>query len=332
MSSPILPQGALSLRRYGAGGAPHRHDHVQVVIGVHGQIELEVEGRGGRVDNGRAAFIAPGSDHAQSGDGHNQFLVLDCTLADMGDDAVERLRRQTFLAGPRGRAAARRVRAARLPGIAGARHHHRPLCPPADRRRWWPSAGLVSRLDPLLRRIEAAPGEAWPAARMAVEAGLSVSRLHAVFRAEHDRTPQAWLSDLRLRAVQDALAGTTTPIAQLALDAGYLDQTALTRALRRATRLTPAAYRKLHQGPIESGSNLREPRPRRRGRPRRSSGHGLIDLPAARHAAPPRRRPGRDRGRPLGPRLPRPAGAAPLRRAAAVGRALPRLRRSSPRC
>ena len=106
----------------------------------------------------------------------------------------------------------------------------------------------VSRLDPLLRRIEAAPGEAWPAARMAVEAGLSVSRLHAVFRAEHDRTPQAWLSDLRLRAVQDALAGTTTPIAQLALDAGYSDQTALTRALRRATGLTPAAYRKVHQG------------------------------------------------------------------------------------
>lgn len=246
MSSPILSQGALSLRRYGAGGAPHRHDHVQVVIGVHGQIDLEVEGRGGRVDNGLAAFIAPGSPHAQSGNGHNQFLVLDCTLADMGDDAVERLRRQTFLPVP---AAVRRLvefvqlasPASQVPETV-IRH-----CAPllidalaAERR-------PTSRLDPLLRRIEATPGEAWPAARMAVEAGLSVSRLHAVFRAEHDRTPQAWLSDLRLRAVQEALAGTTTPIAQLALDAGYSDQTALTRALRRATGLTPAAYRKRHR-------------------------------------------------------------------------------------
>jgi AraC-like DNA-binding protein len=237
---------ALTLRTYGTASARHAHDHAQVVIAVHGTLEIDVGGKGARLDASRAAFIAPHTSHDQLGDGHNRFLVLDCAVADLGDDAAERLRRQTFLPVP---AAVRRlVEFVQLasPDLVVpetiVRH-----CTPLLIDALGAVPATPSRLDPLLRRVEAAPGQPWPAARMALESGLSVSRLHALFRAELDRTPQAWLSDLRLRRVQESLAGGDTPIAQLALDAGYSDQTALTRAMRRATGQTPAAFRKAHR-------------------------------------------------------------------------------------
>jgi AraC-like DNA-binding protein len=83
---------------------------------------------------------------------------------------------------------------------------------------------------------------------MAKSAGLSVSRLHALFRAELDTSPHAWLRDVRLARARAWLADTSRPIAEIALAAGFSDQTALTRALRDATGMTPGAYRRANAG------------------------------------------------------------------------------------
>jgi len=79
---------------------------------------------------------------------------------------------------------------------------------------------------------------------MATQAGVSVSRLHDLFRAELDTTPHAWLAEVRLRRVREGLAGSDLSIAELAYRSGYADQSTLTRAMRRATGMTPAAYRR----------------------------------------------------------------------------------------
>jgi AraC-like DNA-binding protein len=79
---------------------------------------------------------------------------------------------------------------------------------------------------------------------MARSAGLSVSRLHALFRTELDTSPHAWLRDVRLARARAWLAETARPIADIALAAGFSDQSALTRALRDATGMTPGAYRR----------------------------------------------------------------------------------------
>ena len=47
--------------------------------------------------------------------------------------------------------------------------------------------------------------------------------------------------------VRQLLADTDLPIATLAYQAGFADQSALTRVMRRTTGLTPSAYRKLHR-------------------------------------------------------------------------------------
>ena len=65
--------------------------------------------------------------------------------------------------------------------------------------------------------------------------------LHALSRSEWGLSPQAWLAERRISHVRKWLAESDLPIAELALRAGYADQSALTRAMQRLTGLTPAA-------------------------------------------------------------------------------------------
>ncbi len=102
----------------------------------------------------------------------------------------------------------------------------------------------ASRLAALLAAIEAAPGQPWSTASMARAAGVSVSRLHGLFREQHATTPHAWLLAHRLDRARDWLAGSDATIAEIALRAGFSEQSALTRALRKAVGMTPAAYRR----------------------------------------------------------------------------------------
>ncbi|MBB4126913.1 AraC-like DNA-binding protein [Xanthomonas translucens] len=239
----MSPTPTLSLRSYGRDGHAHQHAHVQIVLPLHGELEIEVGGRGCRLDAFRAAVVAPHTAHAQSADGDNRFLVLDCDAAAFDDDALERLQRAPFLDLPpdlqRLLAALDRAQPGTGTGAeACAALALRQLC--TQRRAW-------TRLQALCRRIEAAPGQPWPVERMAETAHLSVSRLHALFREALGRTPQDWLSARRLDWVRRQLAYGERPIAQLALDSGYADQSALTRALRRETGHTPAAYRRRHR-------------------------------------------------------------------------------------
>ncbi len=54
---------ALSLRRYGPSPGSHSHDHFQVLFGLEGALELEIEGRGQRVGHGEGCVIEPGARH-----------------------------------------------------------------------------------------------------------------------------------------------------------------------------------------------------------------------------------------------------------------------------
>jgi AraC family transcriptional regulator len=74
-----------------------------------------------------------------------------------------------------------------------------------------------------------------------------------VFRRHHDMTIGAYLRGLRLDWAAGELATTGKPLAVIAIEAGYADQSHFTRSFRRHTGLTPAGYRRL-----QSGSHSRE--------------------------------------------------------------------------
>jgi AraC-like DNA-binding protein len=241
---------SLSLRSYGADGALHRHAHVQIVLPLQGQMEIEIGGRGDRLDLSTVAFVAPDIDHAQSAQGPNRFLILDCQRGTLDEGVIEQLRRQIFV--PVSQPLRRllefidlRSRAAALPDLVV--QHCAPLLLDALMD---VSAGVSQqarrprRLADLLARMQAAPEQPWTVSHMARAMPLSVSRLHALFRSELQQTPQEWLAAMRLRLVRQALASTDLPLAELALRHGYASQSTLTRVMRRATGMTPAAYRK----------------------------------------------------------------------------------------
>lgn len=65
------------------------------------------------------------------------------------------------------------------------------------------------------------------------------SRMRRVFGL----TTGQWLIKLRIDAARRQLEATDQPIAAIALNVGYADQSAFTRQFRRATGLTPRDYR-----------------------------------------------------------------------------------------
>ena len=237
---------SLSFRSYGCTGHGHRHAHVQLVLPLHGMLELEVEGRGGWLDLQRAAFVAPGALHVQQAQGRNRFLIVDCDASRLDDAQLEAgLQRPFFVLPP----AARHLLAYVEQAAEG-----RTQLAPALTRQVLPlllDAVLAQgrqrrdgRLQALCERIRLAPGQDWSLARMANEAGLGLTALHAAFRRELDCSPVQWLQRQRLEWAQQRIAEGLLPLARIAQQAGYSDQSALTRAMRRELGITPGRYRR----------------------------------------------------------------------------------------
>ncbi len=88
-----------------------------------------------------------------------------------------------------------------------------------------------------------APGLDWSVARMAAMAGVSGSRLHALFVREFGLPPLAWVSAARLRWARQQLLGSDASISDIALRAGYSEHSAFARALRRESGRTPRQWR-----------------------------------------------------------------------------------------
>lgn len=251
-TTPSLPALALHLRSYGALREPDRHLYAQLVLPVSGEVALEIEGRQGRLDPLHAALVAPGAWHSQSSRVANRSFVLDLDGAAFSHGPWDRLLERPFTGiGPAAR---------KLVEFMGILAGSRPVAP-SVLQGWTPllldtlSLGAptpASRLAALLARIEAEPGLGWTVEAMARTANLSASRLHALFRAELDTTPADWLLRCRLEQVCAWLAGTDRPVAEIALAAGFSEQSALTRAMRRRLDTTPAAYRRRHREPGSS--------------------------------------------------------------------------------
>jgi AraC-like DNA-binding protein len=64
-------------------------------------------------------------------------------------------------------------------------------------------------------------------------------RMHRVFQL----STAAFIRKLRIERAAHRLAATDRPVAEIALDCGYGDQSAFTRQFRATVGLPPAAYR-----------------------------------------------------------------------------------------
>lgn len=246
MSHDLIVPAELSFRRYGEDAPPHVHAFDQIVLPRRGVLEMEIDGRGGRVDPGRAAVIPPGARHAFAASGENLFVV-----ADIGGTLMkpfERLRERPFAP------------------VTGAVRSLLEYLTPSHEDGQAPGAiesGVASLWTPLLLRgLSAAPVDIDPRlARaaalieacydqpltvrdLASEAGMSQSRFFARFADAYGTTPHGALSGARLRAAQRLLSDTRLSIAEIAVRTGHGDQSGLTKRMKASLGVTPGAWRK----------------------------------------------------------------------------------------
>lgn len=78
---------------------------------------------------------------------------------------------------------------------------------------------------------------------LAAEAGVHPAYLSRTFRRFRGHTPGDSVQELRVRAVCQGLAIGDRPLAELALEAGFADQSHCNRVFKRLTGMTPGTFR-----------------------------------------------------------------------------------------
>ena len=84
-------------------------------------------------------------------------------------------------------------------------------------------------------------------AALAEVAGVDPAHLARAFRAHYGTTPGAYLRETRVRRAAEALIDSSTPIGEIALDAGFADQSHFTRLFRTSYGVTPQRWRALRK-------------------------------------------------------------------------------------
>lgn len=218
---------ALAVRHYGPAHGSHTHEHFQVLFGLKGVLELEVDGRGRRVVPGEGCVIAPGERHDFEAARTAQCLVLD-TRADGWGHLIGRplptevapLAQYLAHACQAGRPSARMHGAALL---LEACSPVQPIRPRARRSIDWDALGTWARAE-AHRELDVA--------ELAARVHLSPAQFTLRMREALGQSPMAWLRSLRLDhalALRQRGLGT----AETARRTGYRSASALGAALRR---------------------------------------------------------------------------------------------------
>ncbi len=214
----ILPMAALqhpssSIRRYDGEYGSHVHTHAQVLVGVQGCLQLEVDGRASFVDASCGLVIPAGVAHAYLARAPAAMRVIDAPAALAEALQLDRVRRFAAVAAMAAGDSAWHTVAA----IGGLQRLF-------DRRRL--------DLAALEAAVDAALHEDWPTARMALLCCLSAQRFHVRMLELTRLTPQAWLRQRRLDRAS-ALLRRGSGLEAVALAVGYRTASALAVALRR---------------------------------------------------------------------------------------------------
>lgn len=239
-----MTSASADIRTYRQERPKERHGFVQIVLPVSGRLRIDVAGRQDELSTGRGVFIHRDAPHTQEATAINHSLVVDIDESAVSEQTLERFARVPFLdIAPDTRQLIAYMRGliktdGRRDDVAGI---------------WAPllvdslateKADIRQRLRKLSAIVRAEPFFPWTIEMLAACVTISDSRLHALFLEEFGLPPHRWLTGLRMDKVCTLLSESSLPIAEIALRAGFSDQTALTRAMRNAVGETPATYRR----------------------------------------------------------------------------------------
>jgi AraC-like DNA-binding protein len=220
---------SLSLRHYGASHGSHAHEHFQVLLGLDGVLELEVQGRGRRIAAGQGCVIAPGDHHDFESREGSRCIVLDTAHAAWARCAYDPAKTAQALALGHYLAHALQQRGSLAqhygPALLLEAWQPRPQAAPSRYQRpiHWEQLATWTQ-----QRLH----EPLSVAQLAARVFLSPTQFAARCRRETGLSVMQWLRRQRL-ALALQLRGRGMSVADTALHCGYHSPSALTAALRR---------------------------------------------------------------------------------------------------
>ena len=126
---------------------------------------------------------------------------------------------------------------------------------PEPRLRLRPPPAWLARVQDL---IESESPRRLSLEAMAREVGLHPVYLSRAFRHLTGRSVTQHVAAARIRLAARRLEESSLPLAEIALEAGFADQSHLTRTFRKETGLTPAAFRSARAGRIDWNATRRK--------------------------------------------------------------------------
>ncbi|MDB5447595.1 MAG: hypothetical protein JWQ97_2912 [Phenylobacterium sp.] len=96
-------------------------------------------------------------------------------------------------------------------------------------------------------RVEAVLERQITLGELAAVAGLSRSHFCRLFRRTFGQPPLRYVLQRRVERAKRLMLATHAPLASIAVDCGLYDQAALSKAFRRVTGQSPAAWRRLRR-------------------------------------------------------------------------------------
>ncbi|EPC01348.1 hypothetical protein L861_12300 [Litchfieldella anticariensis FP35 = DSM 16096] len=239
----------------------HDHDFHQIVIGLNGHAEFEIEGLGGSIASLSGCIVPANHVHYYEGIGENRQLILDLPvdgpsltgphheLSRLFDaprffalDEPLRLYLNFLtqeLCQPHHQAPSQRhgqgdLLAATFLGCLHARLH--PDLPANNAKRL--------NLRALDRFIQCHLSDRLTVADLARQACLSEAHFSECFRTQTGISPYQYLLRQRLGAVRHLLTSTRLPLSEIAAHTGFANQSALSHAFRRAYGHPPSQLRR----------------------------------------------------------------------------------------
>jgi len=233
----------LDLRSYRAEIDSHSHDHHQLVLPLNGSLEIEIGGRGGRVESRSAAVIHSGETHCFRADGRNRFIVADLpseTASEFDNlppflpltrDALDY---SAFL----GRMLSRR-------GMDDAVQHAGCdlLLNLLIERRGSTDTELDRRVLRARDYIDRHFAEPIRLSTLGGLAHLSRRQLNALFQRQLGCTPSDYLIQRRMEHARALLIGSDDSIQRVAEQCGYSNLAAFSDRFRRHFHCAPSRYR-----------------------------------------------------------------------------------------
>ncbi|WP_116474247.1 helix-turn-helix domain-containing protein [Zobellella maritima] len=240
--------------------AHHRHDYNQIVIGLNGQTEFDIEGNGNLVGPGQGCLVSSALNHAFGGLGSNTILVVN--LAPEPDGALTEQKQRLYELFQHPRYFQLSPQARQLVTVLSAEMRSCPddtllgqacantlVCALQRHMDLPQSRSRTHRLniEVIDAYIAQHLGRKITVAQLAGCVFLGESQFHLLFKEQTGLSPYQYVLEKRLAEARSMLTSSHHSLAYIAQHCGFSSQSLFTQIFSSRFDISPARYRKLHR-------------------------------------------------------------------------------------